>query len=142
MAEVEDLLKSFDLPLAIPTAPQGVAGNSRVPGNAWTSVTKDSGQGEQVEEVQVAYDDDDSLPSPPSSGSSEADLNEQDPLLDFSREDKFEFTSPGRKKTATKKARSQKFEGPEGPQMMKATMELKRGLDVSEDKLRDSAYIQ
>ena len=135
LADVEDLLKSFDLPMPVMTGQQAAKPVPKsTPVNALSSTARESKEGEMIQELELElYDDHDSLPSPPSStNSSEADPKEKDPLLDFSTDDYLTYSSQGTKqKATTAKPASRQLDGSERPQMMKATMELQRGLEAS-----------
>lgn len=117
LLEVEDLLGSFNLsPIKKPLPPQTTP-------TKHTS-TEVKGVNEFAEEVEVPLYDSDSLPSPPSSegGSSEANSQELDELLDFTRDDEFNY-NPAFEPDFTK-------EGMEGPRMMKAMFQAKHGIEV------------
>lgn len=112
LQEVEDLLGSFDLsPIKKPL--------QTTPTKRTSSEVKSSK--EFIEEVEVPLYDSDSLPSPPSSNAS-SDSSELDVLLDFSRDDEFNY-NPAFQPDYT-------MEGLEGPRMMKAMLQAKHGIEV------------
>ena len=120
LLEVEDLLGSFDLPpLTQPPAAKTTPTKS-------PAKQKSGKPGEYFEEVEVPLYDSDSLPSPPSSDSSEADPKDGDKLLDFSRDDDLTY-NPG----SGKKVADFTQEGFEGPRMMKAMWQAQHGIEVS-----------
>ena len=108
---MEDLLGSFDLKPAIKPL----------------SMTHTSSRGGRFQEVEVPLYDSDSLPSPPSSDddSSNADLHELDQLLDFSRDDEFNYNPAFAKKRVPSSQ-----EEMEAPRIMKATLQAQHGMEV------------
>lgn len=114
LQEVEDLLGSFDLsPIKKPL--------QATPTKRTSAEVKSSK--EFIEEVEVPLYDSDSLPSPPSSeASSGADSGELDELLDFTRDDEFNY-NPAFQPDFT-------LEGMEGPRMMKAMFQAAHGIEV------------
>ena len=115
LLEVEDLLGSFDLsPIKKPISPQTTP-------TKHTSVEVKDGS-EFAQEVEVPLYDSDSLPSPPSSEGASSGAEELDELMDFTRDDKFNY-NPAFESDYTK-------EGLEAPRMMKAMFQAKHGIEV------------
>ena len=115
LLEVEDLLGSFDLsPIKKPISPQTTP-------TKHTSVEVKDGS-EFAQEVEVPLYDSDSLPSPPSSEGASSGAEEPDELMDFTRDDEFNY-NPAFESDYTK-------EGLEAPRMMKAMFQAKHGIEV------------
>ncbi len=124
MAEVADLLKSFDIPLPTPI--------SKPPSSTLSSASKKSAEG-VIQELEVElYNDDGSLSSAPSSASSDGDPAERDPLLDFTKQDHLTYKSGHTRNPVATRASPSSWQpdGSEGPQLLKATIDLKRGINV------------
>lgn len=124
---MEDLLGTFDLPPATtPIKPPPTT--KAMPTTKANSTKKSVDTREIFQEVEMALYDSDSLPSPPSStSSSEADPKDQDKLLDFSRDDEFNY-DPG----APLGLHDPALDDLEAPHMMKAMLQARHGIEVGE----------